>query len=134
MRKNVIIGCGSFIGAVLRYLVKGIAIVPYHGNLPFNTLFINVLGAFLLAFLLTILLDLWELDPDIRLGITTGLLGAFTTFSTLCKETVGLFERGDFFTAIWYLIATIMLGLGAAYLGVTVAREINIKLPAKKKR
>ena len=132
MRKYIYIGCGSFIGAVLRYLIKGIQIYNYHENVTLNTLFINVLGAFIMAFILTIAFEIWAFDSDIRLGVTTGFLGAFTTFSTLCKETVGLMQNGDYFSAISYMTVSVMLGLGAAYFGIVVAREIGSKLAGKR--
>ncbi len=132
MRKYIYIGCGSFIGAVLRYLSKGIQIYNYHENVPLNTLFINILGAFIIAFILTIAFEVWAFDSDIRLGVTTGLLGAFTTFSALCKETVGLMQNGDYFSAISYMTVSVMLGLGAVYLGIVIAREIGLKFAGKR--
>lgn len=128
MRKYLYIGCGSFIGAVLRYLVKGIQIVGYHEKLPLNTLFINVSGALVLAFIMTIAFEVWAFDTDIRLGVTTGFLGAFTTFSTLCKETVVLLQNGDYFSAISYMTISTVLGLGAAYFGVVLARSLGSKI------
>jgi CrcB protein len=123
MRKYIYIGCGGFTGAILRYLIEQIRIQNYHESIPLNTLFINVSGAFLLAFILTIAFEVWEMDSDIRLGITTGFLGAYTTFSTLCKETVMLLRGGEYLSAIFYIIISAMLGLGAAYLGVVLARK-----------
>lgn len=123
MRKYIYIGCGGFTGAILRYLIEQIRLQNYHENIPLNTLFINVSGAFLLAFILTIAFEVWEMDSDIRLGITTGFLGAYTTFSTLCKETVMLLRGGEYLSAISYITASAMLGLGASYLGVVLARK-----------
>jgi CrcB protein len=123
MRKYIYIGCGGFTGAILRYLIEQIRIQIYHENIPLNTLFINVSGAFLLALILTIAFEVWEMDSDIRLGITTGFLGAYTTFSTLCKETVMLLRGGEYLSAIFYITISAMLGLGAAYLGVVLARK-----------
>jgi len=133
MRKYIFIGCGSFLGAVLRFMIKGIQLYHYHGNVPLNTLFVNVLGALLMAFLLTTAFEVWAFDADLRLGLTTGFLGAFTTFSTLCKETAGLLQSGEYFSAISYLTVSIMLGLGAAYFGSVIARELISKLFRKTK-
>lgn len=133
MRKYIYIGCGGFAGAILRFLIKGIRLYNYHENVPLNTLFVNVLGAFLMAFLLTLAFEVWSFDADIRLGLTTGFLGAFTTFSTLCKETVGLLRSGDYFSAISYLTVSTVLGLGAAYFGSVIARELIARLIRKNK-
>lgn len=132
MRKTIYIGCGAFLGAVLRYLVKGVQITGYHGNIPLNTLFVNVVGAFVMALILTTAFEVWTFDADLRLGVTTGFLGAFTTFSTFCKETVSLLYGGDVFFAVLYMIISIVLGLAAAYFGVVAAREIIQKVSGEK--
>ena len=134
MRKYIFIGCGSFVGAALRYLVKGIQIYNYHENVPLNTLLINVFGALIIAFILTIAYEVWAFDSDIRLGLTTGLLGAFTTFSTLCKETVGLLQDGYYFSAISYMTVSVMLGLASVYFGVVLARKIGSKMTEKREK
>lgn len=125
MRKYMYIGCGGFAGAILRYLIEQVRIQNYHENVPLNTLFINISGTFLLAFIMTLALEVWEIDADVRIGITTGFIGAFTTFSTLCKETANLMRNGDYFSAISYITVSTMLGLAAAYIGVVLAREIG---------
>ena len=69
-----------------------------------------------------------EVDADLRIGLSTGFLGAFTTFSTLCKETVSLMAGGNFFLAISYMTVSAILGLAAVYFGIVMAREAIIKL------
>lgn len=128
MQKYILIGCGGFLGAIVRFLIKGVPIANYHENIPLNTLIINVSGAFLLGLILTTAFEVWEFSPDIRLGIATGFLGAFTTFSTMCKETVTLIMNGDYFSAVSYLTVSVMLGLAASFFGVVLAREVGSKL------
>lgn len=131
MRKYVFIGLGSFIGAVLRYLVKSIPISDSLGGFPLNTLIINVAGAFALAFILTAALEIWDISPDIRSGVTIGLLGAFTTFSTLCKETAALITAQAYFSAGLYIVVSVLSGLGAAYIGVALARKLEATIAKK---
>ena len=133
MRKYIIIGCGGFLGAILRYLIKGIQIYNFHGNLPLNTLIINVTGTFILALVLTIAFEIWNFDSNIRLGIATGFLGAYTTFSTLCKEIVELLYKGHYFIGISYIVVSIMFGIVAVYFGIVLAREVISKLVKGKK-
>lgn len=128
MKKYIFIGGGGFIGAILRFFIEGIHIYNYKENIPLNTLIINITGSFLLALILTIAFDVLEIDANIRLGIATGLLGAFTTFSTMCKETTRLIINGDYFSAISYITISTLLGLSAAYFGIVVAREVVAKL------
>lgn len=134
MRKYIFIGCGSFFGAVLRVLIRNLHIPHYYGIIPLNTLFINLTGTFLIALLFTVAYQVWNFDSDIRLGLTTGFLGAFTTFSTLCKEAAGLLQEGHYITAMVYLAGSILLGLGAAYLGALLARGIGSRIKKTKKK
>lgn len=118
----------------MRYLIRGVRIYGYHENIPLGTLLINVSGAFVMACVLTVAFEVWSFDSDVRLGVTTGFLGAFTTFSALCKETVGLIQNGDYFSAISYMTVSVVLGLGAAYFGAVVAREIGSRILRKKEK
>jgi CrcB protein len=86
---------GGALGAMLRLAVKNISIGQYQGSFPLNTLIINISGSFVLAFFLTMTLEFFEFDADVRLGISTGFLGAYTTFSTLCRESVLLLAGGN---------------------------------------
>lgn len=129
--KYFYIGIGGALGAVLRFLVKGIEISSYKENIPLNTLLINISGSLLLALFLTIAFEIWELDANLRMGISTGFFGSFTTFSSLCKETVALFHEGYYFSAISYMTISIFLGLAFAYLGVILAREAVTKMLRK---
>jgi len=124
MRKYVFIGIGGFLGAISRFLIKGIQISHYYGNIPLNTLIINVTGSFILALILTVTFKNIDFHADIRLGITTGFFGAYTTFSTLCKETVGLMQQGFYYSALMYVTVSIVLGLVSVYLAIILARKI----------
>ena len=127
MRKYKFIALGGMLGAILRYIIKSIHIYNYNGVIPINTLIINVSGAFLLALILIITFEVYEFDSDLRLGIATGFLGAYTTFSTLCKETVNLMKQGDYFSAIYYIGLSTIIGFVAAYFGVVIARKVVSK-------
>ncbi|MBX4258771.1 fluoride efflux transporter CrcB [Clostridium estertheticum] len=124
MKKYTFIAIGGMLGAILRYVIKSIHIYHYKEVIPINTLLINIFGTFLLSLILTVAFEIYDMDSDIRLGIATGFLGAFTTFSTLCKETVNLINQGYYYSSISYIGFSAMLGLAAAYFGVIVAREV----------
>ena len=128
MKKYILIALGGMLGAILRYKIEHIHIYHYKEVIPINTLLINISGSFILALILTIAFEVWNLTPDVRLGIATGFLGAYTTFSTLCKETVNLMKQGYYYSSISYICFSTMLGLTAAYFGVVLAREIVVKL------
>ena len=123
MRKYIFIGAGGFLGAILRFWIKSIPIHNYKELIPLNTLFINVTGSFILALITTTAIEILKMDEDIRLGICTGFLGAYTTFSTLCKESSVLINKGYYFSSLSYITNSVVLGLMASYFGVIIARE-----------
>ena len=109
------VGCGGFIGSVLRYLCSFLRFdnVPF----PVVTLGINVIGSFAIMFLAGVFARSVPLDEHWMLFLRVGLCGGFTTFSTFSAETFGLFEQGEPITAIAYAALSIVLCIGAAYLG-----------------
>ena len=127
MAKYFYISIGGAAGALLRHFIEGVPLWGNGGIFPFNTLLINVTGSFLLAVFLTIAFEVMALNPDIRLGISTGFLGAFTTFSALCKESVMLMESGRPFLSMMYMASSLLLGFTAAYLGILLARRLAYK-------
>ena len=131
MKAYVYIGAGGFVGAIIRYMVKGVQLNGLDMVIPVQTLAVNLVGAVLLAFILTIALEVWDFDNNLRLGVTTGLMGALTTFSTLCKETVELLRTGNVFEAIGYVLLSVLLGFACAWAGTRVARRLG---HIKKKR
>lgn len=133
MKKCLYIGIFGFFGAILRYFIKNIHIYHYKEMVPINTILINVTGSFLLALILTIALEVWNIKEEVRLGIATGFLGAFTTFSTLCKDTVTLINKGLYFSALNYITISTLLGLCAAYFGIVLAREFVPKIICSEK-
>lgn len=128
MKKNICIGIGGFLGAVLRYSVKQIHLFSLKGTMPLNTLMINIIGSFILVLIFTISYETIKLNENIKCGITTGFLGAFTTFSTMCREIFKLLNNGVYYLGIIYPFLSIILGIGAAYLGNVLAKNIEKKL------
>ncbi len=111
-------------GAVTRYIVKGISLGGHNTTIPWNTLIINVTGSLIMVMILTTAFEVWDFDSDLRLGITTGFLGAYTTFSTLCRETAVLLLEGHYLSAFSYVALSAILGLLAAYSGFIIAQSV----------
>ncbi|MGL5648337.1 MAG: fluoride efflux transporter CrcB, partial [Clostridium sp.] len=90
----ILVGCGGFIGASLRYVIslgaKGIGT-----SFPFGTLIANILGALIIGFVMQLSLDTALISANTRLFITTGMMGGLTTFSTFSYETIGLLTTGQ---------------------------------------
>ena len=108
-------------------MIREIQLGRYEVNFPINTLIINVIGCFLLALIITVAFEILKFSSNLRIGIASGLLGAFTTFSTLCKETAGLISQEFYFLAVSYIAVSIILGLLAVYLGVAIARKVIVR-------
>lgn len=132
MKKYLLIGTGGALGAILRFMIKNINFYNYKEAIPLNTLIINLTGSFVLALVSTMALEGFKLDDDLKLAITTGFIGAYTTFSTMCKETVGLINHGLYFSAVSYIGFSAVFGLCFAYFGVIVAREGVLIFSGKK--
>jgi fluoride exporter len=115
----IAVAIGGFLGACLRY-----GLSEWLGTMngfPGSTLIINVFGSFFLAWFYTITSEHMTVNPNLRLGIGTGLVGAFTTFSTFTVDTWKLLSLGLFSSAFWYVILSLVLGLAAAYIGYFLA-------------
>lgn len=116
-----LVGIAGALGAVLRYIVGNIFIT--NSIFPYATLCINLIGSFLLAWLIYDLFKKSSLSRKIKTAITTGFLGSFTTFSAVSVETVSLFESGFVFIGIFYVLVSIFGGLLMCNLGFKVSKE-----------
>ncbi|MDF2632648.1 MAG: camphor resistance protein CrcB, partial [Caproiciproducens sp.] len=93
---------------------------------PLFTMFINISGSFLLGLALTFFArHMKSISPQIRLGIATGVLGGYTTFSTLCKESVELYLSNHIIYSMAYAVFSVALGLAAAWLGMRAAKRME---------
>lgn len=116
------VGIGGFLGAVSRYGLSKVI----HGNLsanqlPWGTITVNILGAFLLSFLLTANYYKFNFNSHFILFLGTGFLGAFTTFSTFTHESLTVFEQS---ISKGFLYVSIMLiaGYGSAICGYLLGK------------
>ena len=120
MKLIIMIGLGSFIGGVGRYLlsvlIQSRAATPF----PLGTLAVNLIGCFLIGIVFGFF-DRGQVSHEWRLFLATGVLGGFTTFSAFSIETFTLFREGHFAYVVLYVLASVVLGLlatASAYLMV----------------
>ena len=122
MRNILFIGLGGFIGAISRYFLSGwIQTLSRNTVFPWGTIGVNVLGCFVIG-----VLGSWNDKFDLfssstRLFIFIGLLGGFTTFSTFGYETLAFLRDGEFIHAALNMTLHLFLGLGAVWLGYSLA-------------
>lgn len=117
------VAVGGAIGGCARYGVD--MLVPTSsGELPWSTLSVNVAGALLLALLLILVLEVWPPTRYVRPFLAVGVLGSFTTFSTLMVDVDQLLAGGHHVTAAAYLAASLAAGLAATGLGLLIGRGV----------
>ena len=115
---------GGALGAVARYLMM-IGVGHWFGHgFPFATVLVNVIGAFLLGSFVQISTLFWSPSPELRIFITVGVLGSFTTFSTLALDVYMLWGRGEVIEATGYVAISIIFGIVAFFTGVSVFRTL----------
>jgi len=115
------IAIGGGLGTLARYGVER-AVVPAPDGLPWATLTVNVVGSFLLGVIVILVVERWPRDRYLRPLLAVGFCGGFTTFSTLAVEVDQRVQHGHALIAVAYLVVTVVAGLGAALVGMTVAR------------
>jgi CrcB protein len=111
-------------GAVSRYWRDGRVSDVAHGQFPWGTFVINVVGAFLLGLLVALTTERLLPHPNWRIALGIGFLGSFTTFSTYTYETVKLAEDGAIGLALLNSIGMLALGLLAAASGLALGRAL----------
>ncbi len=119
------IGVFGGLGCIARYLASGWVYQLAGRNLPYGTLFVNIVGSFLLALLMVFGLRSTLFPPEIRIGLAVGFMGGFTTFSSFSYETLRLLEDGSFWQAGVNILLNVVLCLSFAILGAFVARQLS---------
>jgi CrcB protein len=109
------------VGSLARWLLS---LCFVGGRLPWATLVVNLVGALAIGLVMALAAARHQLDASWRLAITVGLLGGFTTFSSLAFETVTLLERRAWAAAAIYVSLTWLGGLGACALGLWLGRSV----------
>jgi len=118
------IGFFGGLGCMARFLASDWTYQMVGRNLPYGTLLVNVIGSFLLGFLMTFGLRSTTLAPELRVGLSVGFMGGFTTFSTFSYETLKLIEEGSFWQAGANILLNVFLCLMFALLGMLLARQL----------
>lgn len=115
---------GGGTGSVLRYCVQMALherIVPY--SFPWATFTVNILGSFLIG-LFYMLSARFNLSTEVRMLLTTGLCGGFTTFSTFSNDGLILLRQGFYAPFVLYTLLSICLGVAAAFAGGALGRYL----------
>jgi CrcB protein len=125
-RELAAIFAGGALGSAARAALATLA-VPDPARWPWPTFVVNILGAFLVGYFTTRLLERLPLSSYRRPLLGTGLCGGLTTFSTMQVETVRMIEHGHWVLAAAYTVISITLGLLAAYLATALVRRVRLR-------
>lgn len=125
MTNTLLAGIGGLIGSILRYLMVNLIFnfVEYP-DFPYGTLTVNIIGCFLIGLLSGLAETRDIITPELRVFLFIGILGGFTTFSSFGYDTFGLLRDGSFLYAAINIIVQVFVGLGAVWLGYSLARLI----------
>ncbi len=115
---------GGGVGAVARYWLQGLVHSKINSVFPFGTFAVNVLGCLVIGSLMSALEDRFLVHPSLRVFLTIGILGGFTTFSSFSFETIQLFRDGELLYALANVLASLILCLGGTWLGVQLGKFI----------
>ena len=125
MDRFLLVCLGGAVGSGARYLLSGWVLRQLSTAFPWGTLSVNLLGSFFLALLMSLGLSGLISSPELRLALTTGAMGGFTTYSTFSYETAVLIQEGSWATAGLNTAVTIIVCLLAAVLGLAAGRALG---------
>jgi CrcB protein len=121
--KIFLIALFGAIGTLARYGLQGVVQIRMGGAFPYGTLLINLSGCFLLGLIGQLTLNRMLISSDMRMAISVGLLGGFTTFSSFGWETAKMLEDGEWLRASTYLSASVVVGLLLSVAGIRLANK-----------
>ena len=125
MLKNFLaISVAAIVGANLRYLLSRLAARELGPVFPYGTLFINIVGSFIVGLFLIWTTERVLIDPHWRLVVVIGFCGSFTTFSSYAFETMAYFEGGQWGLMLVNILSNNVLCLVAALAGMALARAV----------
>lgn len=122
MDKVLWISIGAVLGANLRYWVGDWAAQRFGSGFPYGTLLINLSGSFLLGLIVSMSMENFIIDPRLRLLLTIGFLGSYTTFSTYAYESIALISQGQWGLGLFNLLGSSLLGGLFAILGIWLGK------------
>jgi len=118
------VASGGALGAVGRHGVNSLALHFFGEHFPWGTLGVNVIGSFLVGVIVTIFDHYWTPPEHIRYFLVTGMIGAFTTFSTFSLDLIDLWERQQYVWLAGYALSSIILSVGAIILAFILTKSV----------
>ena len=124
MQRIICVGVGGCIGAVIRYLVTIQSTKMINSDFPLGTLIVNVVGGFLIGMIVELSMSTDLISPNLKLFLTTGVMGGLTTFSTFSLETINLISDGRYLLGTANVFLNVFLSLGGVALARTICKMV----------
>jgi fluoride exporter len=128
MMGYLIVFAGAGVGGAMRHGVNLASERLFGAGLPYATLIVNVVGSLLMGLLAGYFVARTGIPQHVRLFVTTGVLGGFTTFSAFSLDAALLIERHAYWSAAAYVLGSVVLSLAALFAGLSLYR-IGASLP-----
>jgi fluoride exporter len=122
LEKYLYVFIGGGLGSAARYWLSGLVQRTANSLFPYGTLSVNIIGCFLIGLLMTTFEDRFLLNPTLRVFLTIGILGGFTTFSTFSYDTISLVRDAEYFHAFGNIALSLMSCLSATFVGVVIGK------------
>ena len=124
MKIILMVAIGGAIGAIARQQSNQLIMRIFGGEFPIGTIFVNILGSFIMGLLFELFVSKITLSDEWRSLIFTGVLASFTTFSSFALDVALLSERNEYYYAICYIGMSVVLSIGALFVGLWVMRGL----------
>jgi CrcB protein len=117
LQQIIIAGLGGFIGSACRFWLASVSYRLLGQDFPYGTMIVNILGCFLIGLLMSIFEERFLVSPNLRIFLTIGILGGFTTFSSFSFESLSLLREGNYFSGMSNILITLIGCLSATWIG-----------------
>ncbi len=122
MQNYLLVFVGGGLGAAARYWLSGMVYTRLGNAFPFGTLVVNIVGCFMIGLLMSLLEDRFLVYPSIRIFLTIGILGGFTTFSSFSFETITLLQDGQILYGTTNILISIITCVGGTWIGFSLGK------------
>ena len=122
--RYLLIFAGGGLGAVLRYWAQGLVYNRMGSAFPYGTVLVNIVGCFVIGLLMVSMEERFLATPALRLFLTVGILGGFTTFSSFAFETMAMFRDGESALALANVDLSVLVCLCATWTGMKLGRLV----------
>ncbi len=117
-RSLLLIGAGSCIGGVSRFLCQQFVQKHFPSSIPLGTLSVNIIGCFIIGIIYGLANKNNILSPELRMFLATGFCGGYTTFSSFAYENFSLMQEGEFYYMALYISMSLVIGFAAVFAGI----------------